>query len=644
GTFTVSRDDNTGDLVVNYSVGGTAAPGDYQETLTGSVTIPDGQLSVDITITPVDDSEIEPDETVILTLTADPAYSIGSPSSGTVTIADNDVPTVTLSATDPDAAEELQDTGTFTVSRDDDTGDLVVNYSVSGTAAPADYQETLTGSVTVPDGQLSVDITITPVDDSEIEGDETVILTLTGDPAYAIGSPDSGTVTIVDNDVALPVVTLSATDPDAAEELQDTGTFTFTRDDNTGDLVVNYAVSGTAAPADYEETLTGSVTILDGQLSVDITITPVDDSEVEPDETLILTLTADPAYMIGSPSSGTVTIVDNDAGAPGVISFSQFEYKGAFRVHSSMDNYAAKSASFYPNGDGGNGSLIMSGHAWYDNVGESKIDAPLKKKSDGYTENDLDVATVIMPAPTTGQTPGYGMQGMEYVTSTDTLYHGKAHSNFGYCDRDGTNDSGPYGLAGIDNRRVGEFIAEIDSNWDGYTAGGLDPDEFLITGQSWAQYGCGVTIAAFDGDSPDAGGNLPATYLVAYDPGHPMTDWDRDDQWLGAAWLASGNDSAVLIAGMKDVTNQGADAEAADDLKAWMMIYDPADLSDVAHGTKNAYDPQPVEALNIQNLMFTGNRIKSMAYDPASNRLYVLEQRGSAEGTIVHVWDINPGS
>ncbi|MHC4716735.1 MAG: Calx-beta domain-containing protein, partial [Planctomycetota bacterium] len=118
------------------------------------------------------------------------------------------LPIVTITATDAAAAEELQDTGTFTVSRDDNTGNLVVNYSVSGTAAPADYEETLTGSVTIPDGQLSADITITPVDDSEVEGDETLILTLTADPAYTIGSPSSGTVTIADNDV--PTVTLSA--------------------------------------------------------------------------------------------------------------------------------------------------------------------------------------------------------------------------------------------------------------------------------------------------------------------------------------------------------------------------------------------------------------------------------------------------
>ena len=865
GTFTVSRDQTSGNLVVYYSVGGTAEAGDYEETLSGQVTILDGQPSATITITPVDDGEVEGNETVVLTLTADAAYTIGSPSSDTVTIADNDgggppeifdvtrdngincadsydnqgaagdvrtakwgcdesyimdfdtaaitsfmgsnpisdynftlyimpssgwpvssvsvdlqtintnddwaegddmqrfnsfgwtegtpaatgeyaqtyhiggaldpnnciawtredgtpeslfkylpanftnsvsltgssadhgsyisvaldenlvndllnnaknrglrmrrtdggdnlqnytreaaaaqrpylelvytggvpTPTVTIEATDPSAAEELQDTGTFTVSRDQTSGDLVVYYSVGGTAEAGDYEETLSGQVTILDGQPSATITITPVDDGEVEPDETVVLTLTADPAYTIGSPSSDTVTIADNDV--PTVTLSATDPSAAEEGQDPGVFTVSRDSTLGNLAVYYSVGGTAEAGDYEETLSGQVTILDGQPSATITITPVDDGEVEGDETVVLTLTAHPAYTIGSPSSDTVTIADNDTGPGGVISFSQLEYKGAFRVHSSMDDWAARGMAFYPAGDGGNGSLIIFGHEWYKNVGESRIDVTLKKKSDGYGVGDLDVATVITPAPTTGSTPGYGSRGLEYVGLTDKLYHGQAVSNFGYCDRDGTNDNGPYALAGIDNRRVGEFIARIDSSWDGYSAGGLDPNQFLISGQNWAQYGCGVTIAAYDGDSPDVNNKLSATYLVKYDSSHPMTNWDRDDEWNGAAWLTAAADSAVLIAGSKDITNQGSDAGAPDDLQAWMMIYDPADLSDVVQGVQDVFDPQPVETLNIDTYMFTGHKIKSTGYDRAGNRLYLAEMLSSGERTVVHVWDV----
>ncbi|MHC4717316.1 MAG: Calx-beta domain-containing protein, partial [Planctomycetota bacterium] len=204
--FTVTRSDTTGNLTVYYSVSGTASAGDYSETLTGSVVIPDGLASAVIDVTPVDDAEIENDETVVLTLTGDPAYSIGAPSSDTVTIASDDVLEVTIAATDPNASETGPNAGTLTITRAGTgpavtDGDLTVNYNVSGTASAADYTESLTGSVVIPDGQGSVDVTITPVDDPDVEGDETVTLTVTAGSGYTVGAADTDTVTIADNDV-----------------------------------------------------------------------------------------------------------------------------------------------------------------------------------------------------------------------------------------------------------------------------------------------------------------------------------------------------------------------------------------------------------------------------------------------------------
>ena len=105
-------------------------------------------------------------------------------------------------------------------------------------------------------------------------------------------------------------------------------------------------------------------------------------------------------------------------------------------------------------------------------------------------------------------------------------------------------------------------------------------------------------------------------------------------------WLTAAADSAVLGTGTKDITNQGNDAGAPDDMKAWMMIYDPADLSDVVHGVQDVFDPQPVETLNIDTYMFTGHKIKSAGYDRADNRLYLAEMLSSGERTVVHVWDV----
>ncbi|PYK99623.1 MAG: cell surface protein, partial [Verrucomicrobia bacterium] len=52
----------------------------------------------------------------------------------------------------------------------------------------------------MPGGAASATITLTPIDDNEVESDETVVLTLSPDAAYNVGSPNSATVTIHDND------------------------------------------------------------------------------------------------------------------------------------------------------------------------------------------------------------------------------------------------------------------------------------------------------------------------------------------------------------------------------------------------------------------------------------------------------------
>jgi anaerobic C4-dicarboxylate transporter len=83
---------------------------------------------------------------------------------------------------------------------------------------------------------------------------------------------------------------------------------------------VYFTRSGTAtfgAAGDYtlSTLLATSVVILSGQPSVDITVTPVDNSLAEPNETVILTLAANATYNLAPTvpqRTATVTILDND--------------------------------------------------------------------------------------------------------------------------------------------------------------------------------------------------------------------------------------------------------------------------------------------------------------------------------------------
>lgn len=120
----------------------------------------------------------------------------------TGTIVDpNALPWVTLEASDATAAEKGQEPGRFTVKRTGDTAKaLEVFYAVGGTAGNGVDYAAVSGSVTIPAGSASAAVTVTPIDDDSEEVEETVILTLQPDPAYYVGSPDTGTVRIADND------------------------------------------------------------------------------------------------------------------------------------------------------------------------------------------------------------------------------------------------------------------------------------------------------------------------------------------------------------------------------------------------------------------------------------------------------------
>ena len=69
-TVSLSGGTSTANVVVSYTVGGTAkAPGDYTAP-SGSLTIQSGESSGTIPIQTNTDNEIEPDETLVVTLTA----------------------------------------------------------------------------------------------------------------------------------------------------------------------------------------------------------------------------------------------------------------------------------------------------------------------------------------------------------------------------------------------------------------------------------------------------------------------------------------------------------------------------------------------------------------------------------------------
>jgi VCBS repeat-containing protein len=171
-----------------------------------------------------------------------------------------------------------------------------------------------------PSGCSSLQVPISVINDSSPESDETVQLQLQADgyggQYYSLSqcNPVSKSITLHDNDAALPTVTIAVNDANASETGPDTAQFTVTRTGSTSAaLTVYFTTSGTATSGSDYNSLGTSVTIPVGSASQTITLTPIDDSTAEVSETAQVNLSSNGAYTLGAVTSAQAAIADNDA-------------------------------------------------------------------------------------------------------------------------------------------------------------------------------------------------------------------------------------------------------------------------------------------------------------------------------------------
>ncbi len=371
GVFTFSRGGaTTASLNLTSAISGTATyTTDYsitagtctivsQSASSIVVTVPAGSSSCTVNIVPVDDMAIESAETVVFA----PPTGTNVTSSGTnatVTIADNDaLPSINIT-TAGTCAEDLTPTNcTFTVTATSNTSPAQsgsgpsVPFVLSGTATNnTDYKLVLgadctasafTGPIATTYGTPTV-MTVCVIDDSAQEGSETVVMTLTANAAQYTLTTAAATQNIADDDSPQVVTVASSGNP--AEQGSATGTFTFTRTGGStavkqAALTVNVTLGGTAtfgtscaAGVDYQLAAVGpataslaaaprTITFPAGSPAVStaaVTVTPCDDTVVDPNETVTMTVAAPNAatdYTVGAApgNSASLTIIDNEVG------------------------------------------------------------------------------------------------------------------------------------------------------------------------------------------------------------------------------------------------------------------------------------------------------------------------------------------
>jgi hypothetical protein len=279
-----------------------------------------------VTITGVDDTIVDGNIAYSIvtgtTTSTDANYNNINPADVAVVNNDNEILTVNFTAIDADTGETGANTGTFRISRNGTIGDLIVYMTIDGisTASVSDYKlsgnGTLTSSgtdvkITIPNGSDFVDITLTPNDDTLYEGSETLKLNLTNGN-YTIGSNNTATVTIADND---PIPSLTIGDVSLTEGNLGTTDATFT--------VTLSAASGLPVTVDYETAdgtaknlsdftgINGTLTFAPGETTKTITVAVKGDTLNEINENFFVNL-KNPSNAIIADNQGIGTINNDD--------------------------------------------------------------------------------------------------------------------------------------------------------------------------------------------------------------------------------------------------------------------------------------------------------------------------------------------
>ena len=244
-------------------------------------------------MTTTTDTIVEGDETIVVSMTgvtpvSAPAgsFTVGGPATSTIT--DNDTVTLSIAPSSPTVAED-GGTVTFTVTASNAVeGGFTVNLGYGGTAEGSDYTGGV-ASLVFGAADTSKSFTVTTTTDTIVEGDETIVVSMTGvtpvsAPAgsFTVGGPATSTIT--DNDT----VTLSIA-PSSPTVAEDGGTVTFTVTANNaveGGFTVNLGYGGTAEGSDYTGGV-ASVVFGAADTSKSFTVTTTTDTIVEGDETIL---------------------------------------------------------------------------------------------------------------------------------------------------------------------------------------------------------------------------------------------------------------------------------------------------------------------------------------------------------------------
>ncbi|MBL8829467.1 MAG: hypothetical protein JNM18_20980, partial [Planctomycetaceae bacterium] len=314
---TITGATSTQDIVVPFTLGGTATSGsDYTttpgfgSTASGTITILAGQTVGTVVLTSVDDLLDEGiSESIAInvgTIPSSVTYT-GSSTFAVAQVDDEATPSVELSFHTSSITEDGGVIRLLAELSGPSSQDVVINLSLAGTATSSDY--TLPSSITIPANSLSASIALTTLFDFVVEGNETVAVTIASinNGAAIEAIPQQMSASIVDLPVTLSRLGTGSLAESGAETI--IASLGQTR---AVDTTVSLTLTGTASSgSDY--TINPAVIVIPANsLSASTAFTGVNDTADEADETAVITINVG-SGVTSSSQQVSLTLLDDDS-------------------------------------------------------------------------------------------------------------------------------------------------------------------------------------------------------------------------------------------------------------------------------------------------------------------------------------------
>lgn len=420
-------------------------------------------------------------------------------------------------------------------------------------------------------------------------------------------------------------------------------------------------------------------------------------------EILVILLTLVVLHTTGSSATDDLTgqkTSDSDVAASTRLQPTDFTYRGAFRLPDDF-NWGAQGLSYYPLGDAGKGSLLVTGNDQVP-VEFSEVSIPSPIISANWLS--LPIATRLRPFV---EFDGDLIEnqfdpwdtiwagGIEYVPRRGTQTSDKIYGSLDhwywvsdpsfpvvwFSEMDGSNPRGLFHVGPwvqpYHGNKQGDYLFAVPQWYADRYLGGRT----LVTGKCrGTEYGSmGPALFAFRPwatESPS--GDLDAVSMLWY-RFQPLCaapnvtdktkcdypDFTMCDDWRGASFVEAGSKQTILMLGSKGLgaNDYGEPASPdvcnpyrgyhCDPMERQVIFYDVDELGQVARGARNAWSVvpytiwRPTEFYLHDAQGHTCGDVGGMAFDSATQRVFMIERGlGSLDdnSAVVHVWTVAGGT